>query len=107
MELQQSKAVKEDFRPLTDDDDPNFDRKLDAVTAGGSRYVKEHLLTSITRKNCKIMVDYVLAMQTEIGPSQTYRIDTINKLKYCIWRLIIRYVNHGQDYRIFWKNTVR
>jgi hypothetical protein len=39
-------------------------------------------LTNITRKNCKIIVDYILTMQTEIGPSQTYRIDTINKLKY-------------------------
>jgi hypothetical protein len=81
MELQQSKAVK-DFTLLTDYEDPNLDRKLDAVTAGGSSYVKEHLLTNITRKNCKIIVDYVLTMQTEIGPSQTYRIDTINKLKY-------------------------
>jgi hypothetical protein len=65
MELQQSKGVK-DFTPLTDDDS-NFDRKLDAVTAGGS-YVKEHLLINITRKNCKIIVDYVLAMQTEEAP---------------------------------------
>ncbi len=61
--------------------DPNFDRKLDAVTAGGPQYLKEHFLTKITKKNCKIIVDYVLAMQIEIGPSQTYRIDTINKLK--------------------------
>jgi hypothetical protein len=38
-----------------EESDPNFDRKLDAVTAGGSRYVKEHLLTKITRKNCKII----------------------------------------------------
>jgi hypothetical protein len=35
-------------------DDPNFDHKLDAVTAGGSQYLNEHLLTKITRKNGKI-----------------------------------------------------
>jgi integrase/recombinase XerD len=65
-----------------EESDPNFDLKLDAVTAGGPQYLKEHLLTKITRKNCKVIVDYVLAMQIEIGPSQTYRIDTINKLKF-------------------------
>lgn len=65
-----------------EESDPNFERKLDAVTAGGPQYLKEHLLTKITSKNCKIIVDYVLAMQIEIGPSQTYRIDTINKLKF-------------------------
>ncbi|MDQ3853836.1 MAG: hypothetical protein M3251_03240 [Thermoproteota archaeon] len=28
------------------------------------------------------IVDYILAMQTEIGPSQAYRIDSINKLRH-------------------------
>lgn len=60
--------------------DPNFDRKLDAITAGAKPFVKHHLLTRITRKNCETIVTYILAMQTEVSPSQTYRIDTINKL---------------------------
>jgi hypothetical protein len=77
-----SKILQDNGGEEEEESDPNFDRKLDAVTAGGSQYLNEHLLTKITRKNCKIIVDYVLAMQTEIGPSQTYRIDTINKLKY-------------------------
>jgi hypothetical protein len=62
-------------------DDPNFDRKLDLVTVGGRPFIKEHLLTRITRENCLIIINYVLAMQTEVGPSERYRIDTIFKLK--------------------------
>jgi hypothetical protein len=60
----------------------NEDRKLDAITAGAGPFVKEHLLTKITRENCLTIVNYILAMQTEVSPSQTYRIDTILKLKY-------------------------
>jgi integrase len=63
------------------DNDPNFDRKLDLVTAGGRPFIKEHLLTRITRENCLIIIDYILALQTEVGPSERYRIDTIFKLK--------------------------
>ncbi len=62
-------------------EDPNFDRKLDLITAGARPFVKEHLLTKITRQNCQIIINYILAMQTEVNPAQTYRIDTINKLK--------------------------
>lgn len=61
--------------------DPNFDRKLDLITAGAQPFVREHLLTRITRENCQIIINYILAMQTEVSLSQTYRIDTINKLK--------------------------
>ena len=62
-------------------DDPNFDRKLDIVTAGGHPYVKDHLLTRLTKQNSLLIVNYVLAFMTEVNPSQTYRIDTIYKLK--------------------------
>ncbi len=34
-----------------EDNDPNFDRKLDLITAGAQPFVKEHLLTKITRPN--------------------------------------------------------
>jgi hypothetical protein len=61
--------------------DPNFDRKLDLVTAGARPYIKDHLLTRISRKNCITIVNYMLAMQTEVGPAQSYRIDTLYKLK--------------------------
>jgi len=64
------------------EEDPNFDRKLDVITSGAGPFVKEHLLTKITRENCLTIVNYMLAMQTEVSPSQTYRIDTILKLKY-------------------------
>lgn len=61
--------------------DPNFDRKLDLVTAGARPYIKDHLLHRISRENCITIVNYMLAMQTEVGPSERYRIDTIYKLK--------------------------
>jgi hypothetical protein len=62
--------------------DPNFDRKLDDVTAAARPFVNEHLLTRITKENCLTIINYILAMQTEVSPSQTYRINTILKLKY-------------------------
>jgi hypothetical protein len=62
-------------------DDPNFERKFDLVTDGAHPFVKDHLMTRITHENCKIIVDYIMAFQTEAGPSQQYRIDTIYKLK--------------------------
>lgn len=63
------------------DNDPNFDRKLDLVTAGAKPHIREHLLTKISKENCKIIVDNVLAFLTEVSPAETYRIDTIGKLK--------------------------
>jgi hypothetical protein len=45
-------------------DDPNLDRKLDAITAGALPPLKQHLLTKISRANCGIIVDYTLALQT-------------------------------------------
>jgi hypothetical protein len=61
--------------------DPNFDRKFDQITAGARPYIRDHLLTRITRANCMVIIDYILALQTEVSPSDSYRIDTIFKLK--------------------------
>jgi hypothetical protein len=63
------------------DNDPNFDRKFDLVTEGAKPHIREHLLTKISKENCKIIVDYVIAFLTEVSPTETYRIDTIGKLK--------------------------
>ncbi|HKY11131.1 MAG TPA: hypothetical protein VJL79_04405 [Nitrososphaera sp.] len=63
-------------------DDPNFDRKLDLIIAGAKPFLKEHLLTRISKENCIVIIAYILAMQTEINPSERYRIDTIHKLKH-------------------------
>jgi integrase/recombinase XerD len=63
------------------EDDPNFDRKLDLITAGGHPYIKEHLLTRITKQNCLTIITYVLGFMTEVNPSQEHRIITIYKLK--------------------------
>ena len=62
-------------------DDPNFDRKLDLIIAGAKPFLKEHPLTRISKENCIVIIAYILAMQTEINPSERYRIDTIHKLK--------------------------
>ena len=62
-------------------DDVNFDRKLDLITEGARPYIKEHLLTKITRENCLTIINYVLAMQTEVNPSVSTRINTVYKLK--------------------------
>lgn len=61
--------------------DPNFDRKLDDITAGAPPHVKERLLTKISRENCQTIINYILAVQTEVEPAQSYRIDIILKLK--------------------------
>ena len=78
-ELQQPKGASFLDTPLTD---PNFDRKLDAITAGAKPFVKEHLLTRISGENSLTIVNYILTLQTEVGPSESYRIDTILKLRY-------------------------
>jgi hypothetical protein len=62
-------------------EDPNFDRKLDLFTEGSRPFVKEHLLTKDSRENCTTIINYILVMQTELNPSQRYRVDTIFKLK--------------------------
>jgi len=51
---------------IDNEDDPNFDRKLDLVTAGAKPHIREHLLTKISKENCKIIVDYVIAFLTEV-----------------------------------------
>jgi hypothetical protein len=65
-----------------EDSDPNFDRKLDIITAGAKPFVKEHLLTKISKENCKILINYIMAMQTEVSPTEEYRVNTILKLKH-------------------------
>ena len=78
---QRSKEIGKTASSNDDNNDPNFDRKFDLVTDGAHSFVKNHLLTRITRENCQIIVDYIMAFQTEVGPSQQYRVDTIYKLK--------------------------
>lgn len=41
-----------DDRQVVNNEDPNFDRKLDLATAGARLFIKEHLLNRITRGNC-------------------------------------------------------
>jgi hypothetical protein len=39
--------------------DVNFDRKLDIITAGAKPFVKEDLLNRISNKNCQLIIDYI------------------------------------------------
>ena len=61
--------------------DSIFDQRLDLITAGVRPYLKEHLLHKISRENCSVIINYILAMQTETSLSEGYRLDTIHKLK--------------------------
>jgi hypothetical protein len=64
-----------------EEEDPNFDRKLDLIIEGARPYLKDHLLTRITRENCITIINYILALTTEVNPSEAYRIGTIYRLK--------------------------
>jgi hypothetical protein len=58
-----------------------LDHRLDLITAGARPFLKEHLLHKISRENCLTIINYILAMQTETSLSESYRLDTIHKLK--------------------------
>lgn len=81
MEQREPIAFKVSRTTHLDIEDPNFDRKLDLITAGAKPFIKKHLLTRITKDNCLVIINYILAFQTEVNPSEKYRIDTIYKLK--------------------------
>lgn len=66
----------------TEDDDPNFERKLDQITADAQPFIKEHLLTRITHVNCQIIISYILDFMTETNPKPSTRIHTIQILKH-------------------------
>jgi hypothetical protein len=84
MELQKSHSsavlIKNDGFNINNND-PLFDHKLELITAGLNPFIKDHLINRITRDNCQTIVNYILAMQTEINLSDSYRLDTIHKLK--------------------------
>ena len=80
MEQLREKAFVNIDKPLNDD--PNFERKLDVTVAGALPHLKSHLLTKISRGNCQIIVNYILTLQTEVGPSDSYRISTTQALKH-------------------------
>lgn len=59
-----------------------FDRKVDLITAGlqprYNKYLKDE--SQISRENALVICDYILAMNTEINPSNDYRKTTIQVL---------------------------
>jgi hypothetical protein len=60
---------------------PVFERKLDAATAGLHPFIREHLLSKISQENAMIIVEYVLAIKSEISLSDNYRRNNILTLK--------------------------
>ena len=61
-----------------------FDRKVDLITAGlqprYNTYLKDESQGQISRGNALVICDYILAMNTEINPSNEYRKTTIQVL---------------------------
>lgn len=76
-----SSSAADNIVSRVEGEDPNFDRKLDLIITGANPFLKEHLLTKITRENCLTIINYVLAMQTETEVSEYYRINTVLNLK--------------------------
>ena len=66
MEQREPIAFKVSRTTHLDIEDPNFDRKLDLITAGAKPFIKKHLLTRITKDNCLVIINYILAFQTEV-----------------------------------------
>jgi integrase/recombinase XerD len=61
-------------------EDPNLDRKLDLITEGAHPFLREHLLTRITRENCLTIIAYILVFMQESNPVEQYRVNTIFRL---------------------------
>jgi hypothetical protein len=59
-------------------DDQFLDQKLDLITAGTKPFLKQHLLTKISRENCSTIISYIMAIQTETNVSEHYRFDNIH-----------------------------
>ena len=73
-------AVNDVAKQEEKEEDPTFERKLDLITEGAQPHLREHLLTKITRGNCRTIIDYTLASMQESNPSTQYRANTIFRL---------------------------
>jgi site-specific recombinase XerD len=49
-------------------EDPNFERRLDQVTAGLDSFIRKHLLEKISRANATTILDYIEAYTFESNP---------------------------------------
>jgi integrase/recombinase XerD len=66
---------------VTATEDLIFNRNLAQATEGLNDYVRKHLCEKISRENASVIVDYILAMHSEIRLSDNYRLNTIVTLK--------------------------
>jgi len=48
-----------------DNNDPNFERRVDEITAGLNPYIKTHLLKKVSRANATIFINYIKAYMSE------------------------------------------
>jgi hypothetical protein len=58
---------------------PDFDAKLTNITKGLRKEIFDGL-TSIPKENASVIIEYILAMFTEVNPSDSYRRDNIRLL---------------------------
>ena len=50
-----------------EEEDTNFERCLNEVTAGSWRYIRTHLLEQLSRINAITIVDYIEALNIEVN----------------------------------------
>jgi integrase len=62
-------------------EDLAFNRNLAQATEHLDPYVRKHLYEKISRENASVIVDYILAMHSEIRLSDNYRLNTTVTLK--------------------------
>ena len=60
--------------------EPNFERRLDEICQGLQPFMKSHLMERISRENASTIIEYLLALKTEINLSLVYREAVINTL---------------------------
>lgn len=58
-----------------------FDRKLELATASLRPHVRKHLVTKLSHENAVTIVDYLLAMNSEISLSHNHICDNIVTMK--------------------------
>jgi hypothetical protein len=74
-------ATEKTTAAFDDNNDYDFDKKLQIVTAGLERYFAT-LLKNQSNQNALTIADYLLALNTEINPSLAYKSNQLKALCY-------------------------
>ncbi len=84
--MSKTAAVQAELKPINNEERHNtnifLDRKIEDITAGLRPYFSKTLykISSSSEENALTIVNYVLAMKTEINPSDNYRKNNIEIL---------------------------